>query len=120
MQSRHAITAHHVFSLQLLVDFEHSHVLHQYSVNAHLYELSQQVLKCLEFLLVDDSINRDVHRRTEPMRIACQFGYILRAVAGSLASAELGCAYINSVSAMVNGSDATFKVLGRCQEFYHS
>ena len=96
--------------------FHQGHVLNKNGIHTCVAERLQQVSDLVEFMLIDDGVDRDIDPGAEAMGILAQRLDVADAVAGGSPGTKLRGTDIDGIGTMVNGSHATFQVPGRCQQ----
>ena len=92
------------------------HILDEHGVDADAGQLVYQLVGGFQFVVEEDGVDGDVHFGHELVGIATEGGDVVHAVACCRPSTELRCSDVNGVSAVVDGGDAAFQVLGGCQQ----
>lgn len=84
-------------------------------INVCCLQILQQPLCVIQFLIVDDGVDSDIHLGAILMSIGAELCYIFYRITRSHPCPEALCSDIHGISAMINGGDSTFQVLGRSQ-----
>ena len=93
------------------------HILDQHSIYPYPIELSEQESYSLQFRVIDDGVDRDKHLCAETMSVVAERSDVVDAVAHRRTCAKVVGTDIHGVGTMVDGSNATFEITGRSQQF---
>src|SRR5574344_359224 len=104
----------------LLNHIQYPHILYEYSINTSIRQVVNQLASCIQFIIIDNRVDRHIHFSGKLMGITAEFLNISYGVTGSSPGAEVISTYIDSICTMINGSLATFQILGRSQQFQWS
>ena len=96
---------------------QNAHVLHEDGIDTGIPEVGQQPTGVVELIVVDYGIDRDVDFGPKLMGIAAQLADVIDAVACCHTGTKTAGTDVDGVGPVVDGSNATLQVLGRCQQF---
>ena len=96
---------------------QHAHILQEQRVHPHFIQLLYQSHRVLQFSIIDDGVYRHVDTCAELVRIAAQLTNVFHRIACRRPGAKLTGADIYGIGTMVDGSHATFQILGWSQQF---
>ena len=92
---------------------EQCHILDENGIHSDVGKLAKETTGGIEFVVVNDCIDSDIHLGTKCVSIATEFSNVVERVAcGSTRPKSLGTD-IHGISAMVDGSLATLHVACR-------
>ena len=100
-----------------MVHAQYSHILNKDCISPDCRQFVEQLLSGVQFIIVDNGVHGNIDFCPELMGITAQLRNIIQRIARSGSRTETGSPYVNRISPMIDGGDATFQVLGRCQQF---
>ena len=101
----------------IIHQLKNGHILHQYGIDTSLMQVVQQLAGVVKFIVIEDGVDRHIDLDSKGTGIVAELSYVVNTVACSRTCTEAGGSDINGVGTMVDGRDATRKVLGRSQQF---
>ena len=101
---------------KFLGHLQHGHILHEDGIDTGIPEVSQQLTGVVELIVVDYGIDRDVDLGPKLMGIAAQLADVIDAVACCHTGTKAAGTDVDGVGPVVDVSNATLQVLGRCQQ----
>ena len=99
------------------VEAQQRPVLHDERVHSGAVKLHDEPFGGCEFAVVENRVERHVDFRAEEVRVVAQPPYVVHAVAGRRACAEVRAADIHGVCAVAYGLDAAVGIAGRRKQF---
>ena len=93
--------------------FQKGHILYENGIHTSSFQIKKQLSGSLQFFIVKDGIDRDINLHPERTGIRTELSDIVDTVSCCSTCTKTGCTYIDGISTMVNGRDATFQILGR-------
>ena len=100
---RHGQITHHL---------KHGHILNQDSIRSRFRQICQQLAGRLQFVIIDNSVDRHIDLRTEGMGIVAEFPDVINTISHSRPCTKAQCTDIDGIGAMVDGCHTIFQILG--------
>ena len=96
-------------------EFQHRHVLNEEGIYTCIPQVEKQPARILQFVVVENGIDRDIDLNPKWMGIAAQPTDVFDTIASRRPGSKTRSSYIYGICTMVDSRDATFKILCRSQ-----
>ena len=100
--------------------FSKSHVLHEHSIDPSPVQLFEQDFHVVNFIVVNNGVNGEIHLDTELVGISAQFLYVRDRISGSGPCPKHFSTNIHGVCPMVDSRHSTLQVFCRSKQFKFS
>ena len=99
------------------VHLQDSHILNQDGIHPGFVKLVYQTPGSLQLVIIDNGVDGDKNLHPELVGIRTELADVVNAVARRCPGTKARCPDIDGICTVVDSSETTLQILGRCQQF---